>query len=144
MRSFLLILFYILPLPAAWLGNFEEAKKQAAESHKLILVNFSGTDWCGPCIRLRKEILESAAFERYAADHLVLVRADFPRQKKNQLPAEQMKLNEALADKYNSEGLFPYTLLIDENGKVLKAWDGYPNETPDKFVQEIAIITLKK
>lgn len=144
MKSLLLILFYSFASPAAWLGNFNDAQKQASESHKLILVNFSGTDWCGPCIRLRKEILESAIFEKYAADHLVLVRADFPRQKKNQLPAEQVKLNEALADRYNSDGIFPYTLLIDEKGKVLKAWDGYPNETPEKFVQDLADITSKR
>lgn len=144
MKSILLILFYLLPQPVIWLGNFNEAEKQANESHKLILVNFSGTDWCGPCIRLRKEILESGVFEKYATDHLLLVRADFPRQKKNQLPAEQVKLNEALADRYNSDGKFPYTLLIDEKGKVLKAWDGYPNVTPEKFVQEIADLTAKK
>src|SRR6266566_3364709 len=84
-----------------WLGDFGAAKTQAAQQHKLILVSFSGSDWCGPCIRLRKEILESATFEGYAKDHLVLVRADFPRQKKNQLPKEQVKLNDALADKYN-------------------------------------------
>src|ERR1700722_2744936 len=120
-----------------WSGDFELAKTQAAQQHRLILVNFSGSDWCGPCIRLRKEILESATFESYANDHLVLVRADFPRQKKNQLSKEQVKLNEALADKYNSEGKFPYTLLVDETGKVLFQWDGFPNETPDQFVSQI-------
>ena len=102
------------------------------------MVNFSGSDWCGPCIRLRKEILESSTFENYAADHLVLVRADFPRQKKNQLSKEQVKRNEDLADKYNSEGKFPYTLLVNENGKILKAWDGFPNESPDQFISEIS------
>lgn len=120
-----------------WLGDFSAAKTKAAEKHKLILINFSGSDWCGPCIRLRKEILESSTFENYASDHLVLVRADFPRQKKNQLSKEQVKLNEALADKYNAEGKFPFTLLVDENGKVLKTWDGFPNETPDQFVADI-------
>jgi len=120
-----------------WLGDFDSAKTQAVQQHKLILVNFSGSDWCGPCIRLRKEILESATFENYATDHLVLVRADFPRQKKNQLSKEQVKLNDALADKYNSEGKFPYTLLVDETGKVLFQWDGFPNETPDQFVSQI-------
>ncbi len=120
-----------------WLGNFDAAKTEAEQQHKLILINFSGSDWCGPCIRLRKEILESATFENYAADHLVLVRADFPRQKKNQLSKEQAKLNDALADKYNSEGKFPYTLLVDENGKVLFEWDGFPNESPDQFVSQI-------
>lgn len=123
---------------ATWLGDFALAKKEAAEKHRLILINFSGSDWCGPCIRLRKEILETTTFESYAAEHLVLVRADFPRQKKNQLSKEQTKLNEELADKYNPEGKFPFTLLVDENGKILKTWDGFPNITPDVFVTEVA------
>jgi thioredoxin-related protein len=128
-----------------WLGDFDSAKSQATQQHKLILVNFSGSDWCGPCIRLRKEILESAAFEAYATDHLILVRADFPRQKKNQLSTEQVKLNEALADKYNSDGKFPYTLLVDETGKVLYQWDGFPNETPDQFISQIdQVVQAKK
>lgn len=121
-----------------WLGNFNDAKVEATKEHKLILINFSGSDWCGPCIRLRKEILESSTFEDYATGHLVLVRADFPRQKKNQLSKDQTKLNEALADKYNAEGKFPFTLLVDENGKVLKTWDGFPDETPDQFVADIS------
>lgn len=120
-----------------WLGNFKTATDEAAKTHKLIVINFSGSDWCGPCIRLRKEILESATFEGYASSHLVLVRADFPRQKKNQLTKEQVKLNEALADKYNPDGKFPYTLLVDEHGKILKQWDGYPDESPEKFVAQI-------
>ncbi len=120
-----------------WSGDFSAAKKEAGLQHKLILINFSGSDWCGPCIRLRKEILESQTFENYAADHLVLVRADFPRQKKNQLSKEQVKLNEALADKYNSDGKFPFTLLVDENGKILKTWDGFPGLSPDEFVSQI-------
>ena len=120
-----------------WSGDFSAAQKQAKQEHKLIIINFSGSDWCGPCIRLRKEILESSTFESYATENLVLVRADFPRQKKNQLSKEQVKLNEVLADKYNPEGKFPYTLVVDENGKVLKAWDGFPDETPEQFVAQI-------
>lgn len=137
MKSLALILITFLFSSITWLGNFNDAKTEAAKEHKLILINFSGSDWCGPCIRLRKEILESSTFEDYAAGHLVLVRADFPRQKKNQLSKEQTKLNEALADKYNAEGKFPFTLLVDENGKVLKTWDGFPDETPDQFVADI-------
>ena len=124
-----------------WLGDFNEATAEAAKSHKLILINFSGSDWCGPCIRERKEILEKAAFEDYALQHLILVRADFPRQKKNQLSREQIKRNETLADKYNPEGKFPYTLLVDEHGKVLKDWDGFPGESPEKFIGQIASFT---
>jgi len=138
-----LLTFFIaifLTTGVTWSGDFSVAQKQALQEHKLILINFSGSDWCGPCIRLRKEILESSTFESYASDHLVLVRADFPRQKKDQLSKEQVKLNEALADKYNPDGKFPYTLLVDENGKVLKDWDGFPNETPDQFVSQISAV----
>jgi len=137
-----LILFFSLLLPAGitWSGDFTAAQKQATQEHKLIMINFSGSDWCGPCIRLRREILESAAFENYATDHLVLVRADFPRQKKNQLNKAQVKLNEALADKYNPNGKFPYTLLVDKNGNVLRAWDGFPDETAEQFVAQITIV----
>lgn len=143
MRLLSILLFTVFASAVTWLGDFNVAKKEAAEKHKLIIINFSGSDWCGPCIRLRKEILETSAFESYAADHLVLVRADFPRAKKNQLSKEQTKLNEALADKYNPEGIFPYTLLVDENGKVLKAWDGFPNKTPEQFVAEVSSYIAK-
>ena len=141
MKLSIIIFITSLFSSVTWLGDFNEAKTEAAKSHKYILVNFSGSDWCGPCIRERKEILETATFENFASDHLVLVRADFPRQKKNLLSKEQTKLNEQLADKYNPEGKFPYTLLIDENGKVLKDWDGFPNESPEKFVEQISQIT---
>jgi len=127
-----------------WLGDFNEAKTEAVQQHKLILINFSGSDWCGPCIRLRKEILESDAFVNYAAGHLVLVRADFPRQKKNQLSPEQVNLNDALADKYNADGKFPYTLLVDENGKVLYQWDGFPNESAEQFITQIDQFAVQK
>lgn len=143
MKILVFIIAFFLP-GINWLGDFNTAETEAAKQHELIIVNFSGSDWCGPCIRLRKEILESEVFEKYAAGHLVLVRADFPRQKKNQLPTAQVKLNEALADRYNKEGKFPFTLLVDEHGKVLKSWDGYPNETPESFVKEIADLTASK
>jgi len=138
MRLLAAILIYHLLFTVTWLGDFNEATTEAAKTHKLILINFSGSDWCGPCIRERKEILETAVFENYSESHLILVRADFPRQKKNQLSKEQTKLNEALADKYNPEGKFPFTLLVDEHGKVLKDWDGFPNVSPEKFVLEIS------
>lgn len=130
------MLFSLLP-SLTWLGNVDDALKQAEQTHKLVLINFSGSDWCGPCIRLRKEILETETFENYATDHLVLVRADFPRDKKHQLPKTQVQLNEAMAERYNPEGKFPYTVPVDEKGKVVKAWDGLPNENSTEFVQDL-------
>jgi len=144
MKLLFLSFFLSLVQPLTWSGNFNEAQVEAKKSHKLLLVNFAGSDWCGPCIRLRKEILESEAFENYAKDHLVLIRADFPRQKKNQLPAAQVKLNEALAEKYNPDGKFPYTLLLREDGTILKSWEGYPNITAQSFVKEITVLESKK
>ncbi|OCX53232.1 thiol-disulfide isomerase [Mucilaginibacter sp. PPCGB 2223] len=134
----MLFLFLLIAIkPVTWLGDINTATAEAVKSKELIMINFSGSDWCGPCIRLRKEILESDVFTGYAADHLVLVRADFPRQKKNQLDKEQVKRNEALADKYNPEGKFPFTLLIDAQGKILKTWDGFPNESPEQFTAQV-------
>lgn len=120
-----------------WLLDFNKAQQEAAVSKKMILLNFSGSDWCGPCIRLRKEIFGSDVFSNYASEHLLLVSADFPRLKKDLLSKEQTKKNEALADKYNKDGKFPFTVLMDASGKVLKEWDGFPNETPEMFVEEV-------
>ncbi len=120
-----------------WLGNIDTARTTALKERKLILISFSGSDWCGPCIRLRKEILESSDFVTYAADKLVLVRADFPRKKQNQLSPEQIKLNEGLAEKYNPEGKFPFTLLVDPKGSVLKSWEGFPGVSIPQFIAAI-------
>lgn len=120
-----------------WHHNLDEARKIAKEQHKHILLNFSGSDWCGPCIMLRKQILDNPDFVQMADSSLVLVNADFPRSKKDQLSPRQQSLNNAMADKYDSQGKFPYTLLLDADGKVLKAWDGYPDVKPDEFAEQV-------
>ncbi|MEA5459292.1 thioredoxin family protein [Arcicella sp. LKC2W] len=111
--------------PIEWTTDFAKAKTEANSQHKYILLNFSGSDWCGPCIKLKKEVLDSPEFLQYADNKLVLVRADFPRNKKNRLSPELTKHNEALAEKYNNQGKFPYTVLIDADGKIVKSWEGY-------------------
>lgn len=121
----------------AWVLDFSEAKSMAQKDNKHILISFSGSDWCGPCIRTHKEILDQPAFMDYAKDHLVLVRADFPRLKKNQLSPEQLKKNNDLAVKYNPDGDFPLTVLTDADGKVIKVWSGFPGCTPEQFVKQI-------
>lgn len=123
-----------------WEPDFENAKKTAKEKHQLILLNFSGSDWCAPCIAFTKDYLESPAFQELAKDHLVLVNADFPRRKKNQPSPEQLKRNEVLAEAYNKEGNFPYTLILDANGKVLKTYTGRPEKSVDQWVDEVKSI----
>ena len=71
---------------------------------------------------------------------MVLVKADFPRLKKNQLSKEQQKLNDQLAEKYNQEGIFPLTLLLSPDGKVLKKWEGFPRISPEAFTDEIKLL----
>ena len=134
---FLLFLPFLLNPGFQWHTNMDEAKEIAHAEHKHILLNFSGSDWCGPCMRMHTEIFGSEVFKTMAEQQLVMVNADFPRKKKNQLPAAQQTLNEKLADQYNPKGKFPFTVLLDENGKVLKTWEGYPEETPEAFTLEV-------
>ncbi|RZJ32039.1 MAG: thioredoxin family protein [Flavobacterium sp.] len=132
-----LILLLSFSLPIQWEADFEAAKKTAAEQHKLILLNFSGSDWCAPCMLMRKDYLESDDFAAVAKDRLVLVNADFPRRKKNALAADVVKRNDALAEKYNKQGNFPFTVLLDSNGNLLKSWTGKPEMPVEEWVNQI-------
>lgn len=137
MKTLLLLTACLLAaLPGDWGTNFEKAKTIAKEKHQLILLNFSGSDWCGPCMRMRKEVFDNGQFASMADSLLVLVNADFPRNKKNQLEKNVQQQNDKLADTYNSQGAFPFTVLLDENGKVLKSWDGLPKDA-GSFIQDI-------
>ena len=137
MKNLFIILFSIAAMSfTTWETDFEKAKQTAKEKHQLILLNFSGSDWCGPCIRMKKEIFGDKPFSTMADANLVLLNADFPRSKKNQLNEQLKKQNEMLADKYDPEGKFPYTLLLNADGKVLKAWDGLP-ENSDQFIKQV-------
>lgn len=143
MKFVVILLISFLNPPAIWSGNFNETAKLAKSSNKLILVNFSGSDWCGPCIRLKNEIFSSEVFEKFATENLLLVRADFPRQKKNKLPDVQVHLNEALAERFNRDGKFPYTLLVNSEGKILKTWDGFPKENAVQFVRQLEALNQR-
>ncbi|HXO76982.1 MAG TPA: thioredoxin family protein [Puia sp.] len=115
----------------------QEAEMIAQKEHRYILLNFSGSDWCGPCILLRKQIFDDPAFSALADTALVLVNADFPRMKKNQLSKQQQEQNDQLADKYNSQGKFPLTLLLDADGKVIKQWEGNPSVKSAEFSSQV-------
>ena len=138
MKTLLIIFALIATGPVEWLNDFEAAKTIAGQNHKYILLNFSGSDWCAPCIKMKQEVFENDAFLRVAEKQLVLIRADFPRAKKNQLSKEQQRHNEALAEKYNPAGKFPYTLLLDADGKILREWDGYTFSSQDKFIGQLS------
>lgn len=130
-------LFHNLTSPPLWLHDLNDAKQQAVKEHKLILLNFSGSDWCGPCIRLHLEVFTQPDFIKMAETDLILVNADFPRNKKNQLPPVQQKINETIADTYNTKGSFPLTVLLDADGKNLKSWEGFPKTSVADFIKDI-------
>ncbi|OYQ38058.1 thiol-disulfide isomerase [Flavobacterium cyanobacteriorum] len=135
-----LIIFFVALIPLQWGTDLDMAKKAAKEKNQMILLYFSGSDWCAPCIATRKEYFESESFAQMAKDNLVLVNADFPRRKKNQLSAEQVSKNNAMAEKYNKEGNFPYTLLLDADGKIIKGWKGKPEVPVEKWVNEVKAV----
>ncbi|AZA49816.1 thioredoxin family protein [Chryseobacterium carnipullorum] len=119
-------------------NRLENAKKEAMENKELILLSFSGSDWCIPCIKLHKNIIETEDFSKLRSDKIIVyINADFPRNKKNQLSSDIKKENASLADQYNPKGLFPYTLLLDSDGKVVKKWEGLPSENALAFSKEI-------
>ena len=117
-----------------WLTNFEKAKQKSANTGNNILLVFSGSDWCVPCMKLEKEIWEKKTFQNYADTNLVLLRADFPRRSKNRLSEKQRKHNEKLAEKYNENGIFPMVILLDSTGNVLGS-TGYKGISPEKYIE---------
>lgn len=137
MKLTLIPILLLVSLSPEWITNFEDAKTTAGKENKMILLNFSGSDWCAPCIKMKRDVFESDFFKQYADQQLVLLRADFPRMKKNQPSKEQVKRNEALAEKYNPHGKFPLTVLLDANGNVIREWDGYSNQSPEEFVNDL-------
>ncbi len=141
MLKYLCLLFLTQPANSPqWHVNMQEARLIAQKEHRYILLNFSGSDWCGPCIMLRKEIFDDPAFSAFADTTLVLVNADFPRMKKNQLPKEQQQQNDHLADQYNPQGKFPLTVLLNAEGKVLRQWEGNPSIKPAEFNMQVKAV----
>lgn len=126
-----------------WKLNFAQALDQAKKENKLVLLNFSGSDWCGPCIKMKKEVFANDNFKSFAESNLIMVNADFPRYKKNRLSDEQTAHNEALAEKYNSNGVFPLTIVFGGDEKSLIRWEGYPRLTPDQFIDQIKKVAPK-
>jgi len=117
------------------LDNAEEAFKLSAQSQKPVLLIFSGSDWCAPCIQFQKRILSSEQFEHYAYDHLILLKVDFPQRIK--LERELVIQNEHLAERYNPQGQFPHILLLRPDQTVLSVL-AYKNQQPQEFISQLS------
>lgn len=106
-----------------WEVNYDAALAKAAEEHKKVFVVCAGSDWCGWCIKLYKEVLSSEEFEKFAEANLVLLYLDFPKEKK--LPAAQKRHNTLVSEMLKMDDGFPVAAVLDEKGKVLARQDGY-------------------
>ncbi len=124
-----------------WSSDFAAAKKEAAESKKDLLIDFTGSDWCGWCIKLNKEVFSQEPFKAGVKDKFVLVELDYP-QDKSKLSAETLKQNEELAKKYPVQG-FPTILLTDSDGKPF-ATTGYQKGGPEAYVKHLDELRAKK
>ena len=135
--------FHILsPLFTHFLSAFGFVALLAAKAraeNKPLLVDFTGSDWCGWCIRLDEEVFSQSAFQAYAAAELVLVEIDFPRRKT--LSAELKAQNEALAQQYGIRG-FPTILLLSPEGELIEK-TGYRRGGPESYVAHLKEILAK-
>jgi thioredoxin-related protein len=117
-----------------WLHDYNKAQEEAKTNHKLLFLNFTGSDWCGWCIKLDKDIFSQPQFKNYAHDNLVLVELDFPRRKSQ--PTEERKQNTQLAQQYEVLG-FPTIVVLNSNGQKVWQFDGYFPGGPQAFIAKL-------
>jgi protein disulfide-isomerase len=148
MKRFLITVASLVAFSAAsmaaesgWLTDYEAAKKQAKAENKPILINFTGTDWCGWCIRIEKEVFSKDEFKAYAKENLVLMEVDFPEKKKQ---TDEVKAqNKALDKEFKIEG-YPTIFLVDSEGKKLSEDIGYREGGPQAYVDHLKELLAKK
>lgn len=120
--------------PEGWTEDYAKALAEAKTEHKKVLLDFTGSDWCGWCKKIDAEVFDTQKFKDYAAKHLVLVKVDFPR--KVPQTAEVKAQNEQLQKKHHVEG-FPTLMIVDSNGKKVWEQSGYRPGGPDAFIKEV-------
>jgi protein disulfide-isomerase len=130
MKKILILLLVLVPFLAAflilqpqkennqvvWVTDYAQALKDAKKQKKILLLNFTGSDWCGWCIKLDKEVFSKKEFVEYAKKNLICVKLDFPRKKK--VTPEEKVQNQKLLEKYNVQG-FPTILLLNAKENLL-------------------------
>jgi len=122
------------PPKALWRTDLPGALEQARSENKLVLLDFTGSDWCPWCIKFDHEVLSTDQFAAYASDKLVLVKLDFPRHTQQDPALKQA--NQELFQKFNVDG-YPTYILLDSSGKELGRQVGYRPGGPDAFITEL-------
>lgn len=116
-----------------WQTDYAKALEMAKAQNKRVLLDFTGSDWCGPCIELRKRVWSRPEFRKFAEKNLILVEIDFPQRKSQ--PAELKKQNEKLGGQYGiDEKGFPAVVMLDPAGKVICEFSGYGGENAAELI----------
>lgn len=114
-----------------WQTDYKAALEEAAKSDKLVLLDFTGSDWCGWCVKLEKDTFSKPEFKSFAAKNLVTVELDFPNNKPQS--AELKKQNAALGEKFGVDG-YPTLVLLDSKGKEIARNAGYLPGGPEGLI----------
>ena len=123
-----------------WLTDLAKAQAKAKSENKLVLMDFTGSDWCPWCIKLNKEVFSTTEFQEYAGKNLVAVEVDFPRTKAQ--TAELKKANKELQEKYKIEG-YPTVIVLNSDGKKIGEL-GYQPGGPKPFIAELEKLKEKQ
>lgn len=123
--------FQLQAADLTWLTSVPEAQAQAKKESKLVLLDFTGSDWCPTCKLLDEDVFSKKEFSDYAKKNLVLVQVDFPAQKKQ--PAALVKANDALQEKFKIIG-FPTLVVLKPDGKVVWNRPGYVEGGPKVMI----------
>ena len=118
-----------------WLVDFEKAKATAKKEGKDVLMEFTGSDWCPPCIALNKQVLSTALFKEAAPKMFVLLKLDSPRDKSKQTP-EEIKQNQRLSVEYQVQGV-PNVVLADHLGRPYARIGGFRGEKPEEYIEKL-------
>lgn len=136
LRAFILLVI-ALPLVVAaegqWMTDFEAAKAKAKEEGKDLLIDFTGSDWCGWCIKLKEEVFDHESFVTGASKNFIFVELDYPKNK--ELDPKVVAQNEALREKFEVQG-YPTILLASHEG-VEYARTGYQPGGPEKYIEHL-------
>lgn len=115
-----------------WQTDYKAALAQAAKDNKYVLLDFTGSDWCGWCIKLSKDTFSQPEFKEFADKNLVLVEVDFPN---NKMQSDLViKQNQELQQKFGVEG-FPTLVLLNPQGKEVARNVGYLQGGPAGFIE---------
>jgi thioredoxin-related protein len=124
----------LMAADSSWLTSVPDAQAKAKAEHKLVLLDFTGSDWCGWCIKLDEETFSKPEFTEYAKKNLVLVELDFPNKKA--LPEALKAANKALGEKYDITG-YPTLVVLNPEGKVIWKQVGYLPGGPSAMIAKL-------